>query len=93
VLDSKVEFCVRKEHVHLVTAPPIAEGRAGDRKKRQSFLAEIRTSAFQGLNDEYVVAINGVEFRALHQSIGTEARSVKVFLDRQDCIVLPIGAT
>ena len=92
VLDAEAAFCVRKEHLHLTPALATADTRVDDSGKNQSFEAEIRTSAFQGLNDEYVVAAKGVEFRTLHQSIGIGSSASRVFLDRKDCIVLPISS-
>jgi len=91
-LDAKVAFCVRKEHLHLKPASATAGVCVDDRGKNQSFEAEIRTCSFQGLNDEYVVATKGVEFRVLHQSIGIGQPAARVFLDRGDCIVLPISS-
>lgn len=89
---SKIALCVRKEHVHLAAQSPAAPVvRTGDGSERQCFQAEVRVSAFQGTNDEYVVAIDGVEFRALHHSIGTNIHAAEVFLDRHDCIILPGG--
>jgi iron(III) transport system ATP-binding protein len=80
----RAAFCVRREHVTLsntLNPGPTAE----------LFPATVRAVSFQGLIDEYVVAIGDVELRGSGPSAGAAPGSATVHLDRRDCIVLPAG--
>jgi len=82
VIGGKALLCVRKEHVRVtaVSAP------APD---PQAFAATVRAASFQGLSEEYVIDLSGVEFRAIQPSAGVRSGdSVKVGLAAHDCIVL-----
>ncbi len=74
----RAAFCVRKEHVGV-------SGGSGD----QSVAGAVRTVAFQGLSDEYVVAIGTAELRATGPSSGIGPGPASVSLNTRDCIVLP----
>jgi iron(III) transport system ATP-binding protein len=75
-----VVLCVRKEHVGLGAAAAGA----------QSFAGTIRASSFQGLNEEYVVSVEGVELRASQPACDLGGDAVAVTL--RDCLVLAAGA-
>jgi iron(III) transport system ATP-binding protein len=82
VMGRKALLCVRKEHVR-VTAPPAP---APD---QQAFAATVRAASFQGLSEEYIIDLAGVEFRAVQPSAGVRSgESVNVGLAAHDCIIL-----
>ncbi|TCT08322.1 ABC transporter ATP-binding protein [Aquabacter spiritensis] len=73
-------ICVRKEHVR------IAAGGVGG---PQAFPAVVRAASFQGLFEEYIVDVAGVELRAIQPSAGVRSGdSVAVGLAPEQCIVL-----
>ena len=79
---SAVLACVRKEHIELrklaLGAAPAADALVG----------EIRTTSFLGLDEEYVVALDGVELRAIHPPIGVHAGDrVEVLIRPENCTV------
>jgi iron(III) transport system ATP-binding protein len=79
---SAVLACVRKEHIELRKlspgAPPAADALVG----------EIRTTSFLGLDEEYVVALDGVELRAIHAPIGVNPGDrVEVSIRPENCTV------
>src|SRR5258708_20754859 len=78
----KALLCVRKEHVRV--AAPSAPA-----PDQQAFAATVRAASFQGLCEEYIIDLSGVEFRAIQPSAGALTReSVNVGLAAHDCIVL-----
>jgi iron(III) transport system ATP-binding protein len=82
VIGSKALLCVRKEHVRVAAASAPAPD-------PQAFAATVRAASFQGLSEEYVIDLSGVEFRAVQPSAGVRSgESVKVGLAAHDCIVL-----
>jgi iron(III) transport system ATP-binding protein len=75
-----VLVCVRKEHIGIRKLAPgaIPQGLSG----------EIRAASFLGLNEEYVVALEGVELRAVQPASGLKAGDrVEVSIRPEDCIV------
>jgi iron(III) transport system ATP-binding protein len=79
--------CLRKEHVGIrrlaAETPPAAGGHAG----------EIRAASFLGLQEEYIVLVDGVELRAVLPPTGLEAGDrVEVSIRPEDCIVFPADA-
>jgi iron(III) transport system ATP-binding protein len=82
VVGGKALLCVRKEHVRVAAASAPAPD-------QQAFAAIVRAASFQGLSEEYVIDLSGVEFRAIQPSAGVRSgESVKVGLPAHDCIVL-----
>jgi iron(III) transport system ATP-binding protein len=82
VIGGKALLCVRKEHVRVTAASAPAQD-------PQAFAATVRAASFQGLSEEYVIDLSGVEFRAIQPSAGVRSGdSVKVGLAAHDCIVL-----
>jgi ABC-type Fe3+/spermidine/putrescine transport system ATPase subunit len=82
VTGGKALLCVRKEHVRVAAASAPAPD-------QQVFTATVRAASFQGLSEEYVIDLSGVEFRAIQPSAGVRSgESVKVGLAAHDCIVL-----
>jgi iron(III) transport system ATP-binding protein len=77
----KALICIRKEHVR-VTADESAGG-------LQAFPAVVKAASFQGLFEEYIVDLAGVELRAIQPSAGVRSGdSVAVGLAPEQCIVL-----
>jgi iron(III) transport system ATP-binding protein len=77
----KALICIRKEHVR-VTADDSAGG-------LQAFPAVVKAASFQGLFEEYLVDLAGVELRAIQPSAGVRSGdSVAVGLAPEQCIVL-----
>ena len=77
-----VLICVRKEHIGVRTVAPGAAPRA------QSILGEIRAASFLGLDEEYVVAMDGIELRAVQPASGLKAGDrVEVSIRPEDCMV------
>jgi iron(III) transport system ATP-binding protein len=78
---SKALICIRKEHVRVsATGAP-----AG----RQTFPATVRAASFQGLSEEYIVDLAGIELRAIQPSAGVRSGDqVAVDLAPEQCIVL-----
>jgi hypothetical protein len=78
----KALLCVRKEHVRVAAASAPAPD-------PQAFAATVRAASFQGLSEEYVIDLSGVEFRAVQPSASVRSgECVKVGLAAHDCIVL-----
>ena len=82
VMGRKALLCVRKEHVR-VTAP------SAPAPDQQAFAATVRAASFQGLSEEYIIDLAGLEFRAVQPSAGVRSgESVNVGLAAHDCIIL-----
>jgi hypothetical protein len=74
--------CVRKEHVTIRKLPADAPPSAG------ALVGEIRAASFLGLEEEYVVAVDGVELRAIQPPSGMQSGDrVEVAIRPEDCIV------
>jgi ABC-type Fe3+/spermidine/putrescine transport system ATPase subunit len=84
---SAVLFCVRKEHVavrRLAAAAPAT----GEPPAEQVFPARIRTASFLGLQEEYIVAIGGVELGSIQPPHGFGAgERVEAVIRPADCVV------
>ena len=81
-IGAPVLVCVRKEHIGIRTVALGAAPRA------QSILGEIRAASFLGLDEEYVVSMDGVELRAVQPASGLKAGDrVEVSIRPEDCIV------
>ena len=79
---SPVLACIRKEHVAVRKLPPGAETRYG------AMIGEVRAASFLGLEEEYVVDVDGVELRSIQQPIGAVAGdTVEVTIRPEDCTV------
>ena len=86
-----VLVCVRKEHVAIrrlaAGAAPAADG--------ESYAGEIRAASFLGLQEEYIVAVGGVELRAILPPSDMQAGDrVEVSIRPDDCFIFldaPIG--
>lgn len=76
----KALICIRKEHVRVTS---------GAGEGPQAFPAVVRAASFQGLVEEYIVDVAGVELRAIQPSAGVRSGdSVAVGLAPEQCIVL-----
>jgi ABC-type sugar transport system ATPase subunit len=88
-LDTPVLACTRKEHIAVAKrteAAPPADGvtPAG----QQTFSGITRAASFLGLEEEYVVAIDGIELGAIQPPRGLSAgEAVTVTIRTDDCIV------
>ena len=81
---ASIVACVRKEHVAIRKLAPDAVLTADAR----SLIGEVRTTSFLGLEEEYVVAVGGVELRAIQVPSGVQAGDrVEVSIRPEDCIV------
>ena len=77
-----VLVCVRKEHISIRA---LAQGAT---PSAPAFPGEIRAASFLGLDEEYVVATDGVELRAIQPASGLKAGNrVEVSIRSEDCIV------
>jgi iron(III) transport system ATP-binding protein len=65
---STAVLCVRRERIHLSPADAAGEQEAGPGESQRQTGA-IRASSFQGLNQEYIVAIDGVELRVIQNRL------------------------
>jgi iron(III) transport system ATP-binding protein len=84
----KVLAAIRKEHVGIQVRNGAA-GASAATGAPQSFPGQIRASSFLGLVDEYIVAIGGVELRAIQPYTGADSGdAVDVTVRADDCIVL-----
>jgi iron(III) transport system ATP-binding protein len=86
---ASVLACTRKEHVAVAkrTAPGPRPDVAGP-PDQETFCGETRAASFLGLEEEYVVAIDGVELGAIQPPCGLHAGElVTVTIRPQDVIV------
>jgi iron(III) transport system ATP-binding protein len=82
VTGRKALLCVRKEHVRIAA-------RSAPAPDQQAFAASVRAASFQGLSEEYIIDLSGIEFRAIQPSAGVRSgESVNVGLAADDCIIL-----
>jgi hypothetical protein len=82
-----VLFCVRKEHVGVRRSAATAPA-TGDPAAEQVFPAKIRTASFLGLQEEYIVAIGGVELGSIQPPHGLGAgERVEAVIRPADCVV------
>jgi ABC-type Fe3+/spermidine/putrescine transport system ATPase subunit len=80
-----VLFCVRKEHV-AVRRSAAAAPAAGEPAAEQVFPAKIGTASFLGLQEEYIVAIGGVELGSIQPPHGFGAgERVEAVIRPADC--------
>ena len=86
----RVLACIRKEHVGIrlpVAGTPPPSGAS------QLLAGEIRASSFLGLVEEYIVAVGGVELRAIQPFTGAQSGDrVEVSINPSACIVLSESA-
>jgi ABC-type Fe3+/spermidine/putrescine transport system ATPase subunit len=79
----QVLACIRKEHVRLVNAENAAGSAAG-----QVHPATVVTASFLGLQEEYILDVGGVRFRAIQPAAGFAAGDeVSVELRPDECLV------
>ena len=84
----RVLAAIRKEHIAIG-----ARGVAGAVAGAQSLPAQIRAASFLGLVEEYIVAVGGVELRAIQPISGVgSGDQVDISIRPDDCIVLPEAA-
>jgi ABC-type Fe3+/spermidine/putrescine transport system ATPase subunit len=89
---SPVLVCIRKEHIGLGQpesgAGPAASAAAPALGHPQVVAGEICAASFLGLSEEYIVAVDGVELRAI-QPVGAVRTGdrVGVAIKPQDCLV------
>lgn len=79
-----VVVCVRREHVQVVgdNGEQLAEGDCG-------MAGVVRAASFQGLSEEYILDVDGLEWRSVQPAAGRMAGGrVQVRIAPQDCIVL-----
>jgi iron(III) transport system ATP-binding protein len=82
-----VLLCVRKEHV-VVRKPLAPTGTAGEPPAEQVFAADIHAASFLGLEEEYVLAIGGVELGAIQLARGFRAgERVEAVIRADDCVL------
>ena len=83
--------CTRKEHIAVakrtdrgaLRSPDVAGGPG-----EQNFIGATRAASFLGLEEEYVIAINGIELGAIQPPCGLRAGElVTVTIRTEDCIV------
>ena len=82
-------LCVRKEHVAVRKAAAAAAALAAAQPPaEQVFPAEIRTASFLGLQEEYIVAIGGVELGSIQPPHGLRAgERVEAAIRPADCVL------
>ena len=82
-------LCVRKEHVTVRKVAAAAAALAtGQPPAEQVFRAEIRTASFLGLQEEYIVALGGVELGSIQPPHGLRAgERVEAVIRPADCVV------
>ncbi len=86
----KVLACIRKEHlgIRMPSGGP-ATAPAASAEAPQTVPGEIRASSFLGLAEEYIVAVGGVEMRAIQPPTGAgTGDNVHVDIRPRECIVL-----
>jgi iron(III) transport system ATP-binding protein len=83
--------CTRKEHVAVAKcgdAAPIARPDAAGPPAEQVFAGITRAASFLGLQEEYIVAIDGIEIGSIQPPRGLHAgAAVTVTIRPEDCIV------
>jgi ABC-type Fe3+/spermidine/putrescine transport system ATPase subunit len=88
--DAPVVACVRKEHIGVRKLDAAAQ--SGDGRllaAEQRFAGRVRTALFGGLEEEYLIAVEGVELRAVRPPTGVRAGdAVEVSIRPQNCMVL-----
>jgi iron(III) transport system ATP-binding protein len=81
--------CTRKEHIAVAkrpeaASPPEVTGAAGE----QTFCGITKAASFLGLEEEYVIAIDGIELGAIQPPRGLHTgEAVTVTIRTEDCIV------
>jgi iron(III) transport system ATP-binding protein len=89
---ARVIACTRKEHIGVdkpgdVAADPAAASDAHPPHARR-FIGVARAASFLGLEEQYIVAIDGVTFGAIQSPRGLHAgEAVAVTIRSEDCIV------
>ena len=82
--------CTRREHV-TIRKPGIAAANSSDAE--QVFAGEIRALSFRGLEEEYIVAVGGVELNAVQPPRSVVAgERVEVAIRPDDCVVFTAAA-
>jgi iron(III) transport system ATP-binding protein len=74
--------CIRKEHVAIRKLPP------GGQTTHGALIGEVRAASFLGMEEEYLLDVQGVELRAVQLPIGAQAGDlVAVSIRPEDCTV------
>jgi iron(III) transport system ATP-binding protein len=89
---SPVLVCIRKEHIGVHQPRPSADRAASSAVLAvghpQTVSGEICATSFLGLSEEYIVAVDGVELRAIQPSGSVRpGDQVDVAIKPQDCLV------
>jgi iron(III) transport system ATP-binding protein len=81
--------CTRKEHIAVAKRPDAAPpAEVAEPPGEQTFGGVTRAASFLGLEEEYVIAIDGIELGAIQPSRGLHAgEAVTVTIRTEDCIV------
>jgi iron(III) transport system ATP-binding protein len=92
---SPVLVCIRKEHIGVHQPRPDAEEAASSAVPAlthpQVVPGEIFAASFLGLSEEYIVAVDGVELRAIQPSGAVRPGDrVDVAIKPQDCLVFVV---
>jgi ABC-type Fe3+/spermidine/putrescine transport system ATPase subunit len=81
--------CVRKEHVgvgKLDGGAPVSDGRLPAVEQRLA--GKVRAASFLGLEEEYMIVVEGVELRAVRPPSGVQSGdAVEVGIRPQNCMV------
>jgi iron(III) transport system ATP-binding protein len=82
-IGAPVIACVRKEHVVI---RKLSEAMSADAE--QTFEGEVRALSFRGLEEEYIVAVDGVSLNAIQPPRGVvTGERVAVVIRPDDCVV------
>jgi iron(III) transport system ATP-binding protein len=80
--------CSRKEHIAVAKPRYGAASPAGGAPGEQTFVGVTQAASFLGLEDEYVISIDGVEMGAIRRAAGLRAgEPVAVTIRSEDVIV------
>jgi iron(III) transport system ATP-binding protein len=87
--DAPVVACVRKEHIGVRKLDAV--GQAPDARLpavEQRFAGKVRAASFLGLEEEYMIEVEGVELRAVRPPSGVRSGdAVEVSIRPQNCMV------
>jgi len=88
--DAPVVACVRKEHIGVRKLDPGAHPHDGRLPAvEQRFTGRVLAALFAGLEEDYTIAVEGVELRAVRPPTGVRTGdTVEVSIRPQNCMVL-----
>jgi ABC-type Fe3+/spermidine/putrescine transport system ATPase subunit len=85
-----VVACLRKEHIGVRRLEDGQAPRMGSPalSEQQTFMGKARAASFLGLEEEYMIVIDGVELRAVSPASGVASGdAVEVSIRPQDCMI------